>query len=274
MVDAVSIAVPTSLHHAVATKFLEAGIHCLVEKPISVTVEQAEDLIALAERKGCVLQVGHIERFNAAIRKLREFLDVPGFIECHRLGPFTTRVTDVGVVLDLMIHDIDIVFQIVNSPMISMDAVGVNILTDKEDIANVRMKFENGCTANLTVSRVSPKPTRKIRIFQKDMYVSIDYAKQSMQLYQRVPKPNPKPGEAGAEILRKRLRIKKEDMLTLELDDFLQTILKGGRPTVSGQHARDALQTAVRIAKSIEEQQRSLELFKKAGFGKTDESPS
>ncbi|MFP4379581.1 MAG: Gfo/Idh/MocA family oxidoreductase [Candidatus Sumerlaeia bacterium] len=264
MVDAVSIAVPTSLHHKVATRFLEEKVHCLVEKPITVTVEEAESLIALAEKNDCVLQVGHIERYNAAIRHLREILDVPGFVECHRLGPFSSRVSDVGVVLDLMIHDIDIVFQIVNSPLVDMDAVGVNILTDKEDIANVRMKFENGCTANLTVSRVSPKPTRKIRIFQKDMYVSIDYAKQSMQIYQRVPKDKPKPGEAQADIVRKRKRIKKEDMLTLELDDFLKTIIKGGNPTVTGQHARDALQTAVRIAKMIEENQRSMELFQKA----------
>lgn len=256
--DAASIAVPTSRHHEVASAFLSKGVHCLVEKPISTTVEEAEDLIRIAEANGCVLQVGHIERYNAAIRRLREILDRPAFIECHRLGPFTPRVSDVGAVLDLMIHDIDIILQIVNSPIVSIDAVGVNILTDKEDIANARLKFENGCTANLTVSRVSPKPQRKIRVFQKDTYVSISTlpTKPSMQMHQRVPRPNPRPGEASADIVIKRLRLKKEpkDMLTLEIEDFLETVIRGGSPTVTGQHARDALQTAVQIARMIEEQ--------------------
>jgi predicted dehydrogenase len=250
-VDAVSIAVPTSLHHEVASGFLSHGIHCLVEKPITKTVAEAEELIRLADENRCVLQVGHIERYNAAIRKLLEFLDRPAFIECHRLGPFTPRVADVGVVLDLMIHDIDIVLQIVRSPIVSMDAVGVDILTDKEDIANVRLKFANGCTANLTVSRVSPKPQRKIRIFQKDMYVSIDYAKQSMELYKKVARPNARQGEAKADIVRRRLRVKKEDMLTLELDDFLTTIFEGRQPNVTGENARDALRLAVDIAREI-----------------------
>lgn len=261
MVDAVSIAVPTSRHHEVASTMLKAGIHCLVEKPITTTVEEAEDLINLADAKNCVLQVGHIERYNAAIRKLREFLDQPGFVECHRLGPFTSRVADVGVVLDLMIHDIDIVLQLVDAPIASIDAVGVSVLTNKEDIANARIKFANGCTANLTVSRVSPKPQRKIRVFQKDTYVSIDYAKQSMQMYNRVPRAEPGPGEPSADIVRKRLRIKKEDMLTLELDDFLKTIQKGTDPTVTGEHARDALHTAVNIARMIEEQQKTNAIF-------------
>ena len=256
-VDAVSIAAPTTLHHQIAKPFLENGIHCLVEKPITATVEDAEDLIRIAQEHNCVLQVGHIERFNAGIRKLREILARPGFIECHRLGPFVARAAGVGVVLDLMIHDIDIVLQIVDSPLVSMDAVGVKILTDKEDMANVRLKFENGCTANLTASRVSPKPQRKIRVFQKDTYVSIDYAKQAMELYKRVPRPNPKPGEAVADIVRKRLRLKREDMLTLELSDFLTTVSKGAEPTVTGEHARDALHTAVRIARMIAEQQKT-----------------
>lgn len=261
-VDAVCVATPTSLHHAVAVEFLKQGVHCLVEKPITETVAQAEELISLADAHGCVLQVGHIERYNAAIRKLRDILDKPGFIECHRLGPFTSRVADVGVVLDLMIHDLDIILQIVGSPIASMDAVGVNILTEKEDFANVRIKFENGCTANITASRVTPKPMRKIRIFQKDTYVSIDYARQNMQIFQRVAKPDPTPGEAKADIVRKRTRLKKEDMITLEVEDFLQTIQEGKDPTVTGQHARDALQAAVSIARLIEEQQEKLAVFK------------
>jgi len=256
LVDAVVIAVPTSLHHEVATKFLQNGIHCLVEKPITVTVDEAEDLIRIAREKNCVLQVGHVERYNAAIRRLRdEVLDNPGFVECHRLGPFTSRVADVGVVLDLMIHDIDIVLQIVDSPIVWIDAVGVSILTDKEDFANARIKFESGCTANLTVSRVTPKVLRKIRIFQRDTYVSINYVKQSMQLHRRVARPGAKAGEPNADIVVKRLRLKKEDMLSLELDDFIRASTLGGDPTVTGQHARDALETAVKIAKMIEERQ-------------------
>lgn len=250
-VEAVSIAVPTSRHHAVARDFLMRGVHCMVEKPITTTVEDAEDLIRLAEENNCVLQVGHIEHYNAAVRKLEEILDRPAFIECHRLGPFVSRVSDVGVVLDLMIHDIDIVLQIVKSPIVSMDAVGVNILTDKEDIANVRMKFENGCTANLTVSRVSPKPQRKIRVFQKDTYVSIDCANQSMEVYQRIPRLNAPKGEAQADIVRRRLRLKKEDMLTLELDDYVTAVVERRAPKVTGVHARDALSVAVRIARMI-----------------------
>ena len=252
-VEAVSIAVPTSLHHAVASDFLARGVHCMVEKPITTTVEDAEDLIRQAEEHDCVLQVGHIEHFNAGIRKLETILDKPAFIECHRLGPFVSRVSDVGVVLDLMIHDIGIVLAIVKSPIVSMDAVGVNILTDKEDIANVRLKFESGCTANLTVSRVSPKPQRKIRVFQKDTYVSIDCAKQSMEIYQRVPREGAPKGEAQADIVRRRLRLKKEDMLTLELDDFVTAIVERRTPKVTGVQARDALSVAVRIARAIAE---------------------
>jgi predicted dehydrogenase len=265
-VDAVIIAVPTSLHHEVASAFLKIGVHCMVEKPIASTVDEAEDLIRLAEENKCVLQVGHVEHYNAAVRKLRELLDKPGFIECHRLGPFAPRISDCGVVLDLMIHDIDIVLQIVNSPIVSMDAVGVNILTDNEDIANVRLKFESGCTANLTVSRVSPKPQRKIRIFQSDTYVSMNClpAKQSIEVYQRIPRENPKPGEPTADIVRKRLRPKKEDMLTLELSDFLAAVNGERDPIVTGRHACDALEVAVKIARSIAEQ-KAHEKFRSTG---------
>jgi len=252
MVDAVSIAVPTSLHHEVASEFLKRGIHCMVEKPIATTVEQAEDLIRLARENHCVLQVGHIERYNAAIRRLRELLDRPGFIECHRLGPFSSRVADVGVVLDLMIHDIDIVLQLVDSPIVSVDAMGVSILTDKEDIATVRIKFQNGCTANLTASRVSFKVQRKLRVFQRDSYVSVDYAKQAMQYYQRIPRPGATDGPK-AEIRRKRIRLQKEDMLTLELGDFIKAVRAGAKPNVTGEHARDALGLAVQIARLIQE---------------------
>lgn len=250
-VDAVSIAVPTSLHHKIATEFLSRGIHCMVEKPITTTVEDAEDLINLARQNNCVLQVGHIERYNAAVRYLRGVLDRPAFIECHRLGPFDPRVSDVGVVLDLMIHDIDIVLQIVQSPLVSIDAVGVSVLSDREDIANVRLKFESGATANLTVSRVTPRKQRKIRVFQKDTYFSIDCIKQAMEMYQRVPRPKAVEGEPKAEIICKKVRLKKEEPLKLELDDFLDTILQKRTPQVTGENARDALHIAVEIGKMI-----------------------
>jgi len=251
MVDAVSIAVPTELHHKVGADFLSRGVHCMVEKPITTTVEEAEDLIRLAREHHCVLQVGHSERYNAAIRQMRKILDKPAFVECHRLGPFDPRVAAVGVVLDLMIHDIDIVLQIVDSPLVSMDAVGVAVVSDKEDIANVRMKFANGATANLTVSRISPRKQRKIRIFQKEMYISIDCMTQSMEVYQRVMRPKAREGEPKAEILMKRARIKKEEPLKLELADFVDAVLEGKQPAVSGESARDALQIAVEIGKAI-----------------------
>lgn len=254
MVDAVSIAAPTPLHFKIASEFLSRGIHCMVEKPITTTVEEAEELIRLSHEHNCVLQVGHVERYNAAIRHMREILDKPAFIECHRLGPYDPRVSAVGVVLDLMIHDIDIVLQIVQSPLVSMDALGVAVVSDKEDIANVRMKFENGATANLTVSRVSPRKQRKIRVFQKEAYISIDCIKQSMELHRRVLRPNPAPGEPKAEIVMKRVRLKKEEPLKLELDDFVQTIRDGKTPTVTGENARDALHIAVEIGKAISEQ--------------------
>ena len=254
VVDAVSIAVPTSLHHEVAAAFLERGIHCMVEKPIATTVDEAENLIRLADEHNCVLQVGHIEHYSVAVRKLREILTEPAFIECHRLGPFTSRVSDVGVVLDLMIHDIGIVLEIVDSPIVSMDSVGVAILTDKEDIANVRIKFESDCTANLTVSRVSPKVQRKIRVFQKDTYVSIDCQKETLEVYRRVARADAGKGEAQADIVRKRLRPRKENKLAIELDDFVSAVLEGRTPQVTGTRARDALHVAVEIARSIAEQ--------------------
>jgi predicted dehydrogenase len=251
MVDAVSIAVPTELHHKVASEFLSRGIHCLVEKPITATVEDAEDLIRLASENGAILQVGHSERFNSAIRYMREILDKPAFIECHRLGPYDPRVAGVGVVLDLMIHDIDLVLQIVQSPLASMDAVGISVVSDKEDIANVRLKFENGATANLTVSRVSPRKQRKVRVFQKDSYLSIDCIKQSMEWHKRVLNPKAREGEPKAEILLKKVRIKKEEPLKLELDDFVDSILQERTPMVTGEHARDALHIAVEVGKLI-----------------------
>lgn len=251
-VDAVSIVVPTVYHYEVAKEFLANGVHVMVEKPITSTVAQARELIELAEAKKLILQVGHIERFNAAVMKLQEILTHPGFIESHRLGPYDPRVRDVGVVLDLMIHDIDIILQIVRSPIVSIDAVGVPILSQREDIANARIKFANGCTANLTVSRVTPNKMRKIRIFQPNAYVSVDYMKQSMEVYQKVEIDGADEGEPKAQIVRKRYRLKKEEPLKKELIHFLACVREGEEPAVTGEHGQNALEVAIRVVEQIQ----------------------
>jgi predicted dehydrogenase len=249
--DAVSVAVPTVAHHEVASFLLQRGVHCLVEKPIATTVDQARDLVSLAEAKGLILQVGHIEHFNAAVMRLREMGGQPGFLEIHRLGPYDPRVKDVGVVLDLMIHDIDIALQIVNSPIQRVEALGIAIFTDKEDIANARITFENGCVANLTVSRVTPVKKRKLRIFQRDCYISINYAKQSMEIYRRVNIPSPRPGEPAAKIVRKTERLRRDEPLKLELRHFLDCVQSGAIPRVTGEHGRGALEVAIQITDLI-----------------------
>jgi predicted dehydrogenase len=253
-VDAVSIAVPTVLHYEIGKAFLENSIHSLIEKPITQTVQEAHELVQVARQKNMILQVGHIERFNAAIRKLRKIIKRPWFIESHRLGAFEPRVKDIGVVLDLMIHDIDIILYLVKSPIKKIEALGVPILTDKEDIANARIRFENGCVANIVVSRVTPKEMRKIRIFQQDAYISIDYRKQSMEVYEKVPLPNPRKGEPLAQIVRKKVRVKSHEPLKMELEHFIDCVSKGVQPDISGEEARDALQIAVKISEEIRSQ--------------------
>ena len=184
-VEAVSIAVPTAEHFRVAKACLARGIHVLLEKPITRTLAQADALLALAAQHQAVLQVGHVERFNSAFQGIASILREPRFIECHRLGPYTQRGTDVGVVLDLMIHDIDIVLWLVRSPVTRIEGVGVNVLSASEDIANARLTFANGAVANLTASRVTPEALRKIRLFQQETYISVDYAAQAAKIFQR-----------------------------------------------------------------------------------------
>ncbi|MCX7013180.1 MAG: Gfo/Idh/MocA family oxidoreductase [Candidatus Sumerlaeota bacterium] len=251
LVDAVSVVVPTPAHYEVAKDFLEAGVHVLVEKPIASNVREARALINLARKHKCILQVGHIERFNAAVRKLRDILTAPKFVECHRVGPYDPRVRDVGVVLDLMIHDLDILLQIAPAPIASFEAVGVPILSPSEDIANVRIKFADGCIANVTASRVTPSKMRKIRIWQDNAYISLDYDRQSMEIYRRVELPQGKDGDPRFEIVRKRIRVKMEDKLALELDHFLDCVEQGTRPLVDGEAATQALELAVQIAEQI-----------------------
>jgi predicted dehydrogenase len=251
-VDAVSVVVPTSLHYDIARRFLLADVDVLVEKPITSDVGQARELIDLARERRRVLQVGHIERFNAAVVYLQKILTRPLFIECHRLGPYDPRVRDVGVVLDLMIHDIDIVLRIVGSPILSIDAVGVPILSGREDIASARFKFANGCIANLTVSRVTPNKLRKIRIFQPESYISLDYQRQSVEVYTRTAIENAGPNDPRAQIVRKRKRLKKEEPLRAELSHFVDCVRNGHEPRVTGEHGHDALQVAVSVTEQIQ----------------------
>lgn len=240
-VDAVSIAVPTALHHDISIEFLKAGIHILVEKPFTLTLGQADDLISLANEKKLILQVGHIERFNSAFAATLKIIKLPRFIECHRLSPFPNRSLDVGAVLDIMIHDIDIVLGLVNSPLERVDSVGINVLTEFEDIANARLTFKNGCVANLTASRVSDESMRKIRIFQEDTYISLDYKNAQASVYRK----------AGLKITKENLPIEKEQPLQKELESFIECVTNKTTPLVSGPIAREALAVALQIQEQI-----------------------
>jgi predicted dehydrogenase len=242
-VDAVTVVVPTSHHYRIAKDFLEHGIHTFIEKPITTSLQEADDLLSLAAKRNLILQVGHVERFNAAIKALQDIKSQVRFIECHRLGPFRARSTDVGVVLDLMIHDIDIILGLVKSRVKDIDAIGVNVLTDKEDIANARIKFEDGTVCNLTASRVTEDIVRKIRIFHTDSYVSIDYVFQSATLYRK----------SDGKILREEIDIQKTNPLQMELESFVDCVVNGKRPVVSGEEARDALRLALDIVRKIEQ---------------------
>lgn len=251
-VDAVSIATPTVSHFDIASKLLANGVHCLVEKPICTTVTDAAKLTKLSRENNLVLQIGHIEHFNLAVQKFKEILTTPRFIECHRQGPFDPRVKDVGVVLDLMIHDIDIILRTVRSPLKAIEAVGVAILTEKEDIANARLHFESGCIANVTVSRVTPKPLRKLRVFQDDAYISLDYRKQTMEVFRRKANPRAKPNEVKYYIESKKIRVKRQEPLKLELDHFLECIENRNlNPQTTGEQATEALDVVVRITEQI-----------------------
>jgi len=243
LVDAASIATPTSSHFAVAQPLLEKGKHLLVEKPIAEDMAQASQLAELAARRQLVLQVGHVERFNPVLSALEERLTHPRFIEAHRLSPFPNRSTDIGVVLDLMIHDLEIILHLVRSPVQTIDAVGVPVLSRREDIANARLRFENGCVANITSSRISPERMRKIRVFQEDAYLSLDYQNQTGEIYRKV----------GGGIDRAEVEIEKEEPLKRQLLSFIECAGRGLQPKVSGFEATAALELAVQITKRIGE---------------------
>jgi predicted dehydrogenase len=249
-VDAVSVVTTTPAHFAIARDFLAAGTHVLVEKPITETLDEAAQLIALAKSKGCVLQVGHLERFNAAILAADPYLTAPRFIECHRLAPYKERGTDVNVVLDLMIHDIDIVQTLVGgSPIVSIDAIGTTVFSDEIDIANARIHFASGCVANTTASRVSMKTERKLRVIQDDAYLSIDLQQKSLTLMRRLPH-KPQPGQLPVSI--EEQSFEQGDALKAEIESFLDCIRNGKPPVVGGEAGMQALETAMRITEHVQ----------------------
>jgi predicted dehydrogenase len=250
--DAVSIVVPTEFHYDIAKKCVEAGKHIFVEKPVTKTVEQAEELVKLAKEKNIVFQVGHVERFNAVLLALAPMITKPKYIEVHRLGPHSFRSMDVGVVRDLMIHDIDIVLHLAKSEIESIHALGVHVISDKEDIANARIVFKNGCVANINASRASIKPERKIRIFQDDSYISIDYMHQKAKMYKRKQNVKSNAKSLADYIEKQPLRIKKNRPLDEELKSFVDVIKTGKQPVVTGEHGKRALETAVEIICQIE----------------------
>lgn len=267
-VAAVSIAVPTKSHYIIAKEFLKHGVHVMIEKPMTGTVLEARELIGISKANRLVLQVGYIERFNPAIAAIKKLSINPRFIECHRLSPFTFRSADIGVVLDLMIHDLDIILHITGSKVKKFDAVGVNVISDKEDIANVRIQFQNGCVANVTASRVSLASMRKMRLFSQDSYISIDYQKKDALIYKKSP-----------ELTLKALNISEMDVSTIadlksyvfgdllkiehikmddceplkkELESFVDCILEHKEPVVSGEDGLKAIQVANDILCEIE----------------------
>lgn len=248
-VEAVSIAVTTNQHYEIAKEIIQQGIHLLIEKPITETVAQADELIALAKKHGVKLQVGHLERFNSARLALDEHLNQPLFIESHRLAPFNPRGADVNVILDLMIHDIDIIQTIVNSPIVKIDAHGAPILSKSIDIANARITFANRCVANVTASRISFKTERKTRIFQPDSYISIDYQEKQFAIFQK-GQGEMFPGIP--EVLRHQSVFEKSDALLEEIKSFLNCIAENTVPLVTGEEGRNALETAAKITALID----------------------
>ena len=269
--DGVSIVTPTVTHHELASKFLKAGCHVLVEKPITDEADQAAELVQLAQENDRVLQVGHVERFNPVFDYLQSVAKEPRFIETHRLSPYPARSMDIGVVLDLMIHDLDIVLAFVDSPVKEVDGVGVPVLSASEDIANARLKFENGCVANLTVSRVSPERMRKIRVFsggETTSYVSLDYQKQEGYIY-RIAADSAEESSlwqkllhakdsaivsefGGKKVVREPVPIAKDEPLKLELQHFVECVRERQTPKVSGEAGRQALEVALEITRQIQ----------------------
>ncbi|MBM3779211.1 MAG: Gfo/Idh/MocA family oxidoreductase [Acidimicrobiia bacterium] len=246
-VDAVTVAVPTAVHLEVALPFLERGIAVLVEKPIAASLEQADAMVAVAERHGAMLAAGHTERFNPAVTAAGPLIQDPRFVEVHRLGVFPERSLDIDVVFDLMIHDLDLLLALVGQDVAAVEAVGVAVLTPRTDIANVRIRFASGCIANLTASRISRDRVRKIRFFQRDAYVSVDYAAQEVEVY-RLTRSDGRPLIQGGPLEVPRL-----EPLALELEDFVDAVRAGRPPRVTGAAGRSALALATRVAEEMQQ---------------------
>lgn len=242
-VDAVSIAVPTFFHYAVAKTFLENGVHVLLEKPITNTVAEAEELITIAKQKNVILQIGHLERFNRAMHAVKPILNSPNFIESYRLSPFQKRGTDVNVVLDLMIHDIDIIQHMVDANIRKISATGATVISDHTDVAHARIEFDNGCIANVAASRVSAKIQRKLRIFQPGTYIALDLHNKKINVHHK-----------KADIFREEQSFESSDALRDEINAFLDAIIHGKPPIVSGEEGKKALATAIEISRLLAEQ--------------------
>ncbi|MBL6920177.1 MAG: Gfo/Idh/MocA family oxidoreductase [Puniceicoccaceae bacterium] len=239
--DAVSVVVPTDKHCKVALPLLLGGCHLLIEKPLCTSLVEAGEILAAAKAKGCIVQVGHIEHYNPVMGFLENAVTDPQFITADRLAPFNPRGTEVGVVLDLMIHDIGVILALVRSPVRHVDAVGVNVLSNSEDIANARITFENGCVANINTSRVSTKKVREIRVFQPQNYLSLDFQEQSGHFLRKV----------DSELLREEIPIEKDEPLKLELASFVQVVKSAGKPKVGAELGRSALELAIQITELI-----------------------
>ncbi len=247
-IDAVSIVVPTELHLEVARPFLEKNIHMLLEKPVAPSYEESLELVELAEKSGVIFQVGHLERYNAGVMALAERAKEPRFIEVHRLGPFVARATDVDVVTDLMIHDIDIVLELVGSPIKSLSAMGTPVITNHVDIANARIEFENGAVANVNASRVSNKKFRRIRVFERDHYYGLDYAEQKLDVVRAEHKGG---DEEWPEIVTEQLDVEPRLPLNAEIEDFVHNIRTNTTPLVTGRVALEALRVALLVKEKI-----------------------
>jgi predicted dehydrogenase len=246
-VDAVVVAVPTAAHRAIAGEFLRRGVHVLVEKPMAATLADADAMIGLAERAGATLAVGHVERFNPAVAAAMTVLQQPRFVEVHRLSGFPERSLDVDVIFDVMIHDLDIVLAMDRSDVLAVEAVGVPVLSPRVDIANARLRFASGCVANITASRISRDRIREVRCFQPDMYVSIDYAEQELEVWRLAADASGKPAIAGG-----RVEVAKDEPLRRELADFVEAVRDRRPPLVTAADGRRALALAARVAEAIE----------------------
>jgi predicted dehydrogenase len=246
-IDAVTVAVPTELHRDIALPFLERGVSVLVEKPMARTLAEADEMIAAAQASGATLAVGHTERYNPAVAAVLPLVISPRFIEVHRMGVFPERSLDIDVVFDLMIHDLDVIMSLVRSDVTSVEAVGVPVLTPKYDIANARLRFASGCIANVTASRISRDRVRKIRFFQPDAYLSIDYAAQEVEGWRLVKREGARPSIEGGPI-----PVERDEPLRLELADFARAVRERGTPLVDGAAGRRALELATRIAEKME----------------------